>query len=212
MMRTRIKICGITRLQDAKAAVDHGADALGFIFWPNSPRYIEPAMARAIVRDAGPFVSTVGVFVNPSREEVERAISDAGISMLQFHGEEAAGFCAEFGRPYIKAFKVGQEADQGADLIKLAQPYESATAWMFDAFDSRLVGGTGETFDWNLIPASLARPLVLSGGLNDGNIVEAIRRVKPFAVDVSSGVEAGKGIKDAAKIAAFIQGVCNADQ
>jgi len=211
-MRTRIKICGITRQEDAKAAVDHGADALGFIFWPKSPRYIEPAKARAIVRDAGPFVSTVGVFVNPSRDEVQGAIRDAGISMLQFHGEESAGFCAEFGRPYIKAFKVGQGSEQGTDLIKSVQPYEIASGWMFDAFDGRLVGGTGETFDWNLIPGSLARPLVLSGGLNAGNIVEAIRRVKPFAVDVSSGVEAAKGIKDAAKIAAFIQGVRNADQ
>lgn len=207
-MRTRIKICGITRPEDAKAVVDHDADALGFIFWPNSPRYIEPAKARSIVRDAGPFVSTVGVFVNPSREEVERAMHDSGISMLQFHGEETADFCALFGRPYIKAFKVGQ----ASNLIKSVQPYETASGWMFDAFDERRVGGTGETFDWNLIPGSLARPLVLSGGLNAGNIVEAIRRVKPFAVDVSSGVEAGKGIKDAAKIAAFIQGVRNADQ
>jgi phosphoribosylanthranilate isomerase len=208
MMRTRIKICGITRPQDAKAAVEHGTDALGFIFWPHSPRYIEPAKARAMVRDAGPFVVTVGVFVNPSREEVERAIQDAGISMLQFHGEETPDFCALFGRPYIKAFKVGQ----GPNLIKSTGLYENASGWMFDAFDDQRVGGTGETFDWNLIPGSLARPLVLSGGLNAGNIVEAIRRVKPFAVDVSSGVEVGKGIKDAAKIAAFIQGVRNADQ
>jgi phosphoribosylanthranilate isomerase len=208
MMRTRIKICGITRPEDARVAVEHGADALGFIFWPNSPRFIEPAKARAIVRGAGPFVSTVGVFVNPSREEVERAIRDSGISMLQFHGEEAPDFCAGFDRPYIKAFKVGQ----GPDLIKSTGLYGAASGWMFDAFDSRQVGGTGETFDWTLIPGSLARPLVLSGGLNAGNIAEAIRRVKPFAVDVSSGVEVGKGIKDAAKIAAFIQGVRNADQ
>ncbi len=211
-MRTRIKICGITRLEDGAAAVAHGVDALGFIFWAKSPRYIDPARAQDIVRRTGPFVSTVGVFVNPLADEVERAIRDAGISMLQFHGEEAPDFCASFGRPYIKAFKMGPQAGQGADLIQSTGLYEAASGWMFDAFDSQRVGGTGETFDWNTIPGSLARPLVLSGGLNVGNIEEAIRRVKPFAVDVSSGVEVDKGIKDAAKIAAFIQGVRNADQ
>ena len=208
-MRTRIKICGITRSEDGEAAVRFGADALGFLFWEPSPRYIAPARARTIVHAAGPFVATVGVFVNPSRDAVAQAIAESGISMLQFHGEETAEFCASFERPYIRAFKVGQQAD----LLKSAESFGTAAGWLFDAFDAKQVGGTGATFDWNLIPGKLARPLVLSGGLDADNIGAAIGRVRPFAVDVSSGVETGaKGVKDAAKIAAFIQGVRNAQQ
>lgn len=207
-MRTRIKMCGITRSEDAEHAVRSGADALGFIFWPLSPRYIAPPDARGIIRKVGPFVATVGVFVNASADEVRAAIGAAGISVLQFHGEEAADFCGSFGLPFLKAFKVGQ----GGDLLKSADRYGAAAGWLFDAFDPRLVGGTGETFDWSLIPAGLARPLVLSGGLHAGNVGEAIRRVKPYAVDVSSGTETGKGIKSAEKIAAFVQGVRNADK
>lgn len=208
-MRTRIKICGITRSEDGEAAVRCGADALGFLFWEPSPRYIAPARAKAIVHAAGPLVATVGVFVNPSRDAVEQAIAESGISMLQFHGEETADFCASFGRPYIKAFKVGQQPD----LLKSAESFVTAAGWLFDAFDAKQVGGTGATFDWTLIPGNLARPLVLSGGLDVDNIGTAIRRLCPFAVDVSSGVETGgKGIKDAAKINAFIQGVRSADQ
>lgn len=207
-MRTRIKICGITRLEDAQAAVGHGADALGFIFWEPSPRYIAPARARPVVRSAGPFVATVGVFVNPTRDQVLRTLEEGGISMLQFHGEEAPDFCASFDRPWLKAFKPAQEAD----LLKLSARYSDAAGWLMDAYDEKRVGGTGETFDWNLIPQKLARPLVLSGGLNVDNIAAAVRRVRPYAVDVSSGVEVSKGIKDAAKIAAFVQGVRNAGQ
>jgi phosphoribosylanthranilate isomerase len=207
-MRTRIKICGITRLQDAEAVAQSGADAIGFIFWKNSPRYIEPASARSLVRAVGPFVATVGVFVNPARDEVEHARQEAGISVLQFHGEETPAFCGAFGMPYIKAFKVGQQGD----LIKSTEAYGEAAGWLFDAYDEKRVGGTGETFDWDRIPASLSRPLVLSGGLSPSNIVAAVRKLRPYAVDVSSGVETGKGIKDAAKIAAFVQGVRNADQ
>ena len=169
-IRTRIKICGITRIQDAECAVSEGADALGFIFWSASSRFISLNNARAIVRALGPFVATVGVFVNPSQEEVRRAIAGAGISTLQFHGEETPAFCAGFGLPYVKGFKVGQ----GGDLINSAPQYAEAAGWLFDAFDPRFVGGTGETFDWSLIPRNLARPLVLSGGLHAGNVVEAI--------------------------------------
>ena len=207
-MRTRIKICGITRLHDAQAAVELGADAIGFIFWKNSPRNIDFALARPIVQAVGPFVATVGVFVNPPREEVERALELAGISVLQFHGEETPSFCASFSRPYIKAFKVGQQGD----LLKSTAAYGAAAGWLFDAYDEKRVGGTGETFDWERIPAALSRPLVLSGGLGAANVGAAIHNLHPYAVDVSSGVEAGKGIKDAAKIAAFVQGVRNADQ
>lgn len=208
-MRTRIKICGITRAEDGEAAVRFGADAIGFLYWERSPRYITPARAKPIVCAAGPFVTTVGVFVNPSRDEVERAIRESGISMLQFHGEEAPDFCAGFGMPYLKAFKVGQQAN----LLKSAGAHCAAAGWLFDAFDEVQVGGTGQPFDWNLIPRHLDRPLVLSGGLKADNIGAAIRRLRPFAVDVSSGVESiSKGIKDPAKIAAFVQGVRSADQ
>ncbi len=207
-MRTRIKICGITRLEDARAAIANGVDALGFIFWEPSPRYIVPELARSLVAEAGPFVVTVGVFVNPSSGEVERALRGSGISMLQFHGDESPEFCASFGRPYLKAFKPAKEVD----LIKSASRHGAAAGWLFDAFDDRQVGGTGETFDWSLVPRPLARPLVLSGGLDVDNIARAVREVRPYAVDVSSGVEVAKGIKDAAKIAAFVQGVRNADQ
>lgn len=207
-MRTRIKICGITRPQDAAAAVDAGADALGFIFWAPSPRYIAPDRARELVRLAGPYVTTVGVFVNPARDEVLRAIDQAGITLLQFHGDETPDFCAGFGTPYVKAFKPAREGD----LLESAMRYAAAAGWLFDAWDERQVGGTGETFDWGLIPAGLARPLILSGGLTVQNIGAAVSRIRPHAVDVSSGVETAKGIKDAAKIAAFVQGVRNADQ
>jgi phosphoribosylanthranilate isomerase len=224
-VRTRIKVCGLTRIADAEAAVMHGADALGLIFWKPSPRYIDPLAARPLVSCAGPFVATVGVFVNPTRDEVLRAIEQAGISTLQFHGEEDPDFCASFQRPWIKAFKVGQPVSQvlprksasvpggeQGDLLESTLSYQAASAWLFDAFDARLVGGTGEAFDWNLVPKNLARPLVLSGGLNVSNVGDAVRRLRPYAVDVSSGVELDKGIKDAGQIAAFIHGVRDADQ
>jgi phosphoribosylanthranilate isomerase len=224
-VRTRIKVCGLTRIADAEAAVMHGADALGLIFWKPSPRYIDPLAARPLVSCAGPFVATVGVFVNPTRDEVLRAIEQAGISTLQFHGEEDPDFCASFQRPWIKAFKVGQPVSQvlprksasvpggeQGDLLESTLSYQAASAWLFDAFDARLVGGTGEAFDWNLVPKNLARPLVLSGGLNVSNVGDAVRRLRPYAVDVSSGVELDKGIKDAGRIAAFIHGVRDADQ
>jgi phosphoribosylanthranilate isomerase len=218
-MRTRVKICGITRAEDARAAVRLGADALGFILWRGSARFVDPAAAAAIARDVGPFVTTVGVFVNPGADEVRAAIAAGGLGMLQFHGDEPADFCRAFGLPYIKAFsleKSGLEKGEGGDLLKLLAGYESAAGWMFDAHDDQLVGGTGRTFDWSRLPDGLARPLVLSGGLNAGNVAAAIRLLRPFAVDVSSGVETSgtgnKGIKDAVKIAAFMQGVRDAGQ
>lgn len=188
------------------ASVRLGADALGFIFWPYSPRYISPESAQAIVRSAGPLVSTVGVFVNPTAVEVEEAVRLSGISTLQFHGDESPEFCESFGRPYIKAFK----ADGDGDLIKLTLGFGGAAGWLFDSHDEKLVGGTGRLFDWSRLPADLARPLILSGGLSPSNVAAGIRRLRPFAVDVSSGVEQSKGIKDAVKVAAFIQGVRDA--
>lgn len=205
-MRTRIKICGITRTQDAVAAAQAGADAIGLVFYPPSPRFL--SIERAIeVRDAlPPFVQTVALFVNPQRGAVEEVIARVRPSMLQFHGEEAPGFCAGFGVPWLKACRVRP----GVDLLEYFRSYPGAAGWLADAFVEGY-GGAGQSFDWSLVPATRDRPLVLSGGLTSENAAEAVRRVRPWAVDVSSGVESAKGIKDAAKIAAFIQEVRNAD-
>ncbi|MGC2518544.1 MAG: phosphoribosylanthranilate isomerase [Burkholderiales bacterium] len=206
-MRTRVKICGITRTEDAQAAAAHGADAIGLVFYLPSPRYVTLDQARAIVGGTPVFVATVAVFVNPSREEVEQVIRECGVTLLQFHGDESPEFCAGFSRPYIKAARIRP----GLDLLKYLSPHAAARAWMLDAFHDDLWGGTGGAFDWSLVPERPARPIILSGGLTADNVANAIRRVGPYAVDVSSGVEASKGIKHAAKIAAFISGVRNAD-
>ncbi len=205
-MRTRIKICGITRPQDAVAAAEAGADAIGLVFYPQSPRFL--SLERAIeVRDAlPPFVQTVALFVNPSRAEVDAVLERVRPSMLQFHGEEMPGFCAGFAVPWLKACRVRE----GVDLLEYFRSYPGAAGWLADAFVEGY-GGAGKSFDWSLVPAERDRPLVLSGGLTKDNAAEAVRRVRPWAVDVSSGVESAKGIKDAAKIAAFIQEVKNAD-
>ncbi|MGB7543732.1 MAG: phosphoribosylanthranilate isomerase [Burkholderiales bacterium] len=206
-MRTRVKICGITRTEDAQAAAAHGADAIGLVFYLPSPRYVTLDQARAIVGGTPVFVATVAVFVNPSREEVEQVIRECGVTLLQFHGDESPEFCAGFSRPYIKAARIRP----GLDLLKYLSPHAAARAWMLDAFHDDLWGGTGGAFDWSLVPERPARPIILSGGLTADNVANAIRRVGPYAVDVSSGVEASKGIKHAAKIAAFISGVRNAE-
>ncbi len=206
-MRTRVKICGITRVEDAQAASAAGADAIGLVFYRPSPRNVTLERARSIATQTPPFIATVAVFVNPSREEVEQVIRECGVTLLQFHGEESPEFCAAFSRPYIKAARIRP----GLDLIKYLAPYASARAWMLDAFHGDLWGGTGGAFDWSLVPEGMARPIILSGGLTAENVADAIRRVRPYAVDVSSGVEASKGIKDAAKIAAFIGAVKNED-
>lgn len=205
-MRTRVKICGITRPQDAVAAAQAGADAIGLVFYPPSPRLV--SIAQAIeVRDAlPPFVQTVALFVNATRKEVETVLEHVGPSMLQFHGEETPAFCAGFDVPWLKACRV----KEGVDLLEYFRSYPGAAGWLADAFVEGY-GGAGTSFDWSLVPSERGRPLVLSGGLTQDNVAEAIRRVRPWAVDVSSGVESAKGIKDAAKVAAFIQEVKNAD-
>lgn len=207
-MRTRIKICGITRPEDGRAAADHGADAIGFIQWRKSPRYIEPAKAGDIARMLPPMVSVVAVFVNPSREDVQATLNAIPFVTLQFHGEEEPAFCAGFDRPWIKA----AGAKPGRDLVKYFGEFKGASAWLVDEFHDKLYGGTGKQFDWNLVPRNLARPLILSGGLGVENVGEAIETVQPYAVDISSSVETAKGIKDAARIAAFIKEVRRADQ
>jgi phosphoribosylanthranilate isomerase len=205
-MRTRVKICGITRPQDARAAAAAGADAIGLVFYPPSPRFL--AVERAAeIRDAlPPFVQTVALFVNADAAQVAQVIGRVKPGMLQFHGEESPQFCGQFGVPYVKACRV----KQGVDLIEYLRPFSGAAAWLLDSF-VEAYGGVGERFDWSLVPRDLERPLILSGGLERGNVGEAVRRLRPWGVDVSSGVESAKGIKDAAKIAAFIAEVRNAD-
>jgi phosphoribosylanthranilate isomerase len=204
-VRTRIKICGITRLEDARIAVESGADAIGLVFYAPSPRNVAPEQARAIVAALPPFVTVVGLFVDPARDQVEAVLRCCSLGLLQFHGDEAPGFCGDFGLPYIKAARVRADAD----LVQYLSPYHAAQGWLLDAYHDQLYGGTGESFDWKLIPQDLARPVILSGGLTPDNVGAAVRLVRPWAVDVSSGVEAAKGVKDAAKIAAFIAGVKN---
>ena len=205
-MRTRIKICGITRAEDARAAADAGADAIGLVFYPPSPRYVGIERARDLRVSLPPFVAAVALFVNPDVETVRDVVQRVKPDLLQFHGEEAPEFCAGFGVPYLKACRV----KPGVDLIKYLAPYRGAAGWLADAYVEEY-GGAGTSFDWSLIPEIRPRPLVLSGGLTVRNVGDAIRRVRPWAVDVSSGVEREKGIKDAAKIAAFVTEVKNAD-
>lgn len=204
-MRTRIKICGVTRPEDARIAAELGADAIGLVFYAPSPRNVGVEQARAIIAAVPPFVTAVGLFVDPSTDQVESVLRRCPLGLLQFHGDEAPDFCAGFGLPYIKAARVSADAD----LVQYLSPYHGAQGWLLDAYHDRLYGGTGESFDWKLIPRQLTRPVILSGGLTPDNVAAAVRQVRPWAVDVSSGVEASKGIKDAAKIAAFIAGVKN---
>ena len=204
-MRTRIKICGITRLEDARMAVELGADAIGLVFYAPSPRSVGGEQARAIIAAIPPFVTIVGLFVDPAPEQVELVLRGCSLGLLQFHGDEAPDFCRGFGLPYIKAVRVRADAD----LVQYLAPYHAAQGWLLDTYHGQLYGGTGESFDWKLIPRDLARPVILSGGLTPANVGAAVRQVRPWAVDVSSGVEATKGVKDAAKIAAFIAGVKN---
>lgn len=204
-MRTRVKICGITRPEDARAAAQWGADAVGLVFYAPSPRNVGLDQARAICAALPPFVTVVGLFVDPTRDQVETVLRGCSLNLLQFHGNETPDLCRGFGLPYIKAARVRP----GADLVQYLTPYQAAQGWLLDAFHDQLYGGSGESFDWTLIPRDLARPVILSGGLTPDNVGAAVRQVRPWAVDVSSGVETAKGIKDAAKIAAFIMGVRN---
>ena len=219
IVRTRVKICGITRVEDAIAAAAAGADAIGLNFWPGTPRQVTHAQARAIVAALPPFVTRVGLFVDPQPADVRAALEAVPLDALQFHGSESAALCRGFGRPYLKAIAV----KQGVDLLESVSQFDDAAGLLFDAYKpGDLPGGTGHAFDWSLLTsevrAALKAPLVLSGGLDPDNVAAAIRRVKPYAVDVSSGVEergadgrAVRGRKDHARIAAFMQGVRSAD-
>lgn len=206
-MTTAIKICGLTRVEDALAAARLGANAIGVVLYAKSPRFVTHEQARRIVDVVPPFVTTVALMVNPSAEEVHAVIGQIRPALLQFHGDESPEFCGSFSVPYIKALRVRPETD----LLQYARTYASAKGLLLDTFVEGSHGGTGAVFDWSLIPRELSLPLILAGGLNPDNVSEAIRRVRPWAVDVSSGVEAEKGKKDAALIAAFIRGVKDAD-
>jgi phosphoribosylanthranilate isomerase len=204
-VRVRVKICGITRVDDARAAARAGADAIGLVFYPPSPRCLTPAQARGLREALPPFVSAIALFVNPARAQVERVLAEVRPDALQFHGEEDPAFCAQFGVPYIKACRV----KEGTDLLKYFAPFADAQGWLADAY-VEAYGGVGAQFDWSLVPALRDRPLILSGGLSVANVGEALRVVRPWGVDVSSGVEVAKGVKDAAMIEAFIAEVNHA--
>jgi phosphoribosylanthranilate isomerase len=205
-MSTPVKICGLTRLEDALEAARLGAHAAGFVFYARSPRNIDPARAAEIVRRLPPFVTSVALFVDADAQFVEQVIQVVAPDLLQFHGDESPAYCRQFRRPYIKALRVRP----GMDLLQYTRQFESARGLLLDAFVEGTHGGTGASFDWSLIPAGLPLPVVLSGGLNAGNVASAIRRVAPCAVDVSSGVESAPGVKDARKMAEFFQGVRDA--
>lgn len=199
-MRTRVKICGLTRREDVLEAARLGADALGFVFYAKSPRAVNIEQAAALVRAVPAFVSTVGLFVDPTEEEVRAVLEQVPLDLLQFHGDEPPAFCSRFGRPYLKAVRV----QPGVDLVQYATAHRESAGLLLDAYVPGIPGGTGQRFDWDLIPAALPLPIVLAGGLEPDNVADAVARVHPWAVDVSGGVEAAKGIKDHARMAAFI--------
>jgi len=202
-LRTRTKICGITSIKDALIAVQHGADAIGLVFYAKSPRSVGTAQAAEIVAELPPFVSAVGLFVDAAPEEIQAVLTKVKLNLLQFHGNETPEACRHYGLPYMKAVRV--QAD--TNLLQYAADYADAKALLLDAYSEGIAGGTGQTFDWNLVPKNFPKNIVLAGGLNAGNVETAIRQVRPYAVDVSGGVEREKGIKDADKIAAFMRGV-----
>jgi len=204
---TRVKICGITRVEDALAAAHSGADAIGLVFYQRSPRHVGIELAAQLAGALPPFVSVVGLFVNADAALVREVLARVPLDLLQFHGDETPEYCAQFGKPYLKAIRVRA----GVDLLQCASDFRGARGLLLDAHVEGIPGGTGKAFDWTLIPKRLPLPVILSGGLDAENVAAAIRQVRPYAVDVSSGVEASKGIKDAAKIARFMQEVKRTD-
>lgn len=209
MSYTRIKICGITSVDDALEAVRAGADAIGLVFYHKSPRYVTPEQAADITRAVGPFVTTVGLFVDAGADEIYRVLRQVPLHVLQFHGNETAAFCSSFSRPYIKALRMAEGVDPDAQT----EPFVVAGALgiLLDSYNPLLPGGTGETFAWQRIPAHHRLPLILAGGLHPGNVTTAVSQVRPYAVDVSSGVESAPGCKDSARINAFVRAVREAD-
>lgn len=205
--RTRIKICGLRDPAVARAAAEAGADAIGLVFHGASPRAVDPALARDIAAAVPPFVTIVGLFVNHEEQAVREILARVPLAMLQFHGDETPDWCDRFGLPWIRAIRVGA----GVDLLECKARFARAAALLLDAQVPGEYGGTGKAFDWSLVPPALARTVVLSGGLDAGNVSRAIREVRPWAVDVSSGVETARGVKDAARIEEFVRSVRDAD-
>lgn len=203
MAAVRSKICGITRIEDALVAAEAGADAIGLVFYDRSPRAVSMQQARAIIAALPPFVTTVGLFVNASRCEIGEILDAVPLDLLQFHGDETSAQCEGHGRPYIKALRVRP----GEDIAACCAEYNQASGILLDTYVPGVPGGTGEAFDWSLVPADLDKPVILAGGLTADNVRAAIAQVSPYAVDVSGGVEASKGVKDAEKIRAFIREV-----
>lgn len=206
-MRTRVKICGITNLSDAQSAVEAGCDALGFVFYSKSPRAVTPEQAAEIIANVPAFVTSVALFVNESSEIVNQVIAKTGIDLLQFHGDESAEFCSTFSRPYIKALRMKPELDLTAQF----ETYASSQGILLDAYTPGIPGGTGEMFDWSRIPEERTAKIILAGGLSAANVAKAIAQVSPYAVDVSGGVEASKGIKDSNKMTDFMSEVYRAN-
>lgn len=208
LSRTRVKFCGITRPRDALTAASLGADAIGLVFYAKSPRVVELGAAREITQAIPPFITVVGLFVGPEPHQVDRVLDAVPIDLLQFHGDEEPEECARYGHPYIKAIAMRD----GLNLPAHARRFASARGFLLDTHHAELYGGTGLAFDWARVPSDgLGKPLILAGGLTPANVAEAITRVRPFAVDVSGGVEAAKGVKDADKMTAFIEGVKSVD-
>ncbi|WP_296269790.1 phosphoribosylanthranilate isomerase [Pseudomonas sp. UBA6323] len=211
-MRVRSKICGITRVEDALAAVEAGADAIGLVFYAKSPRAVSVEQAATIVQAVPPFVTCVGLFVNMPRDQLLAVLQQVPLDLLQFHGDESPADCEGYGRPYIKALRVRPDEDLAATMA----PYAGARGILLDTFVEGVPGGTGAAFDWSLVPQDAGKPIILAGGLEASNVAAAIRQVRPYAVDVSGGVEVSKGIKDAERIRAFVQAVhdtqCDGDR
>ncbi|MBV1885023.1 MAG: phosphoribosylanthranilate isomerase [Gammaproteobacteria bacterium] len=208
MFRTRVKICGITRAEDMVAAQDLGADAIGLVFYEPSPRFVSADKAMQLSRLNNPFVTVVGLFVDATEEYVRNTLDQVQIDLLQFHGNEDARYCESFGLPYIKAITMKPEID----LNQCASNYNSAQGLLLDTYQAGLPGGSGKTFDWQRVPTDLDKPIILAGGLNPENVARGISEVKPFAVDVSGGVESSKGIKDRTLIENFMKGVACAER
>lgn len=201
--RTRVKICGITRPEDGATAAGLGADAIGLVFHRPSPRFVTVDTARRIIAALPPFVSVVGLFMNAEPAAIRAVLAEVALHELQFHGDEEPAACAAFGLPYIKAVPMGASAD----VRDYEQRFVGAAGLLLDSHGGQQMGGTGHGFDWTRIPAERHKPLILAGGLHPGNVAAAIRQVRPYAVDVSSGVESAKGIKNAELMRAFLRGV-----
>jgi len=207
-MRTRVKICGFTQAKDAVVAANLGVDAIGLVFYPPSPRYVSIEQAKEIVEALPAFVTVVALFVDEQESQIREVLSHVSIDCIQFHGDESAAACRAYNKPYMKAIRM----KPGLDISEIARQYNDATALLLDAYHPGIKGGSGSQFDWDLIPEDCSLPVVLAGGLQLDNVRQAIQSVKPYALDVSSGVEAEKGVKDVAKMTAFIQQINEGDR